>query len=201
MKFTSGTLQTGRAELSELPALCGKTVSVHGAVHAIRDMGGVTFLMLRKKDGVLQCVFSPEVELPCDESAVVVTGLVRAEPRAPGGYELSAQSIEVLSIPAEAMPVPVSKWKLKLNLDTELGLRPVVLRNLRERSIFKIQEGIVRGFRDYLHNEGFTEIHTPKIVHARRGGRVQHLQTGLLRPQGVPRPVPADLQADHGWGV
>lgn len=62
--------------------------------------------------------------------------------------------------------MPVSKYKLNLNLDTELALRPVVLRNLRKRSVFKIQEGIVRGFRDYLTGQGFTEIHTPKIVHA-----------------------------------
>ena len=166
MKTMTGTLETGRLELAELPSRCGQTVRVHGAVHSLRELGGVTFLTLRKRDGVLQCVCPPELELPGEESAVIVTGIVRQEPRAPGGYEVQAQSVEVLSRPAEPMPVPVSKYKLNLNLDTELALRPVVLRNLRKRSVFKIQEGIVRGFRDYLTGQGFTEIHTPKIVHA-----------------------------------
>lgn len=62
------------------------------------------------------------------------------------------------------MPIAVSKWKLNTSLETKLALRPVSLRNVRERAKFKIQEGIVRGFRDYLFSRGFTEIHTPKIV-------------------------------------
>ena len=48
----------------------------------------------------------------------------------------------------------------------ELGLRPVVLRHLRERSVFKVQECLGRAFREYLQGQGFTEVHTPKIVHA-----------------------------------
>ena len=62
------------------------------------------------------------------------------------------------------MPIPISKWKMNTSLETKLALRPVSLRNVRERAKFKIQEGIVRGFRDYLFTQGFTEIHTPKIV-------------------------------------
>ncbi|MGN1003188.1 MAG: aspartate--tRNA(Asn) ligase [Oscillospiraceae bacterium] len=166
MQFTTGTHCTDRAELRDLPELVGRTVSVHGAVHALRDMGGITFLTLRKRDGVLQCVCDPKLLPPPEESTVVVTGTVRAEERAPGGYELQVCAIQTLSRPAEPMPVPVNKWKLKLNLDTELSLRPVVLRNLKMRSVFKIQEGLTRAFRDYLTGQGFTEIHTPKIVHA-----------------------------------
>ena len=148
--------------------LDGQTVTVQGAVHALRELGGITFLTLRMRDGALQCVCTPEVgpEGLCEECTVRIGGRVRAEERAPGGRELAAESIEILSRPAQAMPVPVSKWKLDLNLDTELSLRPVVLRSLRERSVFKIQEGISRAFREYLTGEGFTEIHTPKIVHA-----------------------------------
>ena len=62
------------------------------------------------------------------------------------------------------MPINVNKWKLTSNLETILELRPIALRNLRERAKFKIQEAIVRGFRDYLFTEGFTEVRTPKIV-------------------------------------
>ena len=97
---------------------------------------------------------------------MAVTGILRAEPRAPGGVELSARAVEVLSRPAAPMPVPVSKAKLNVGLDTGLGLRPVLLRNLRERSVFRVQAGLSRAFREYLQSQGFTEIHTPKIVHA-----------------------------------
>lgn len=62
--------------------------------------------------------------------------------------------------------MPINKYKMKLNLDTELSLRPLVLRNLRTRSVFRIQEGICRAFHEHLQGQGFTEIHTPKIVHA-----------------------------------
>ncbi|MCD8382508.1 MAG: aspartate--tRNA(Asn) ligase [Clostridiales bacterium] len=171
MKFVTGTLKTGRRELSELKtgAYDGQSVAVHGAVHSKRPMGeGLTFLTLRKRDGVLQCVCGAGIDLSSvsEESAVVVTGTLRREQRAPGGMEIQVEDIQVLSSPAEPMPVPVNRWKLNLNLDTELALRPLVLRNLRKRSVFKIQEGLGRAFREYLSGEGFTEIHTPKIVHA-----------------------------------
>ena len=148
--------------------LDGQTITVQGAVHALRELGGITFLTLRMRDGALQCVCGPEREPEglCEECAVRITGTVRPEERAPGGRELAAESIEILSRPAQAMPVPVSKWKLDLNLDTELSLRPVVLRSPRERAVFRIQAAVCRAFREYLDKEGFTEIHTPKIVHA-----------------------------------
>ena len=60
------------------------------------------------------------------------------------------------------MPLPIAKWKLNTSLDAKLNMRSVSLRNIKERAKFKIQEGIVRGFRDFLYQEGFTEIHTPK---------------------------------------
>ncbi|MGI5962800.1 MAG: aspartate--tRNA(Asn) ligase [Lawsonibacter sp.] len=148
--------------------LDGETVTLHGAVHALRELGGIAFVTLRLRDGAVQCVCPPErvPEELMEECAVSLTGLVREEKRAPGGREIAVEKLEILSRPTQAMPVPLAKRKLNLNLDTELSLRPVVLRNLRERSVFKIQEGLSRAFREYLTTQGFTEIHTPKIVHA-----------------------------------
>ncbi|MEM5780129.1 MAG: amino acid--tRNA ligase-related protein, partial [Lawsonibacter sp.] len=169
MEFVTG-VQTELIRFRDIASgsLDGRSASVKGAVHALRELGGVNFITLRLRDGALQCVCAPEA-LPeglCEECTVCVTGVFRREDRAPGGHELAAESVRVLSRPAEAMPVPVSKRRLNLNLDTELGLRPVALRNLRLRSVFKVQEGISRAFREYLTREGFTEVHTPKIVHA-----------------------------------
>ena len=94
----------------------GKEVTVNGAVHKIRDMGDVAFVVLRKSEGLLQTVYEDGVtdislkELQ-EEDTVCVTGVVAKE----------------------------------------------------ERAKFRIQEGIIRGFRDFLHEQGFTEIHSPKI--------------------------------------
>ncbi len=143
-------------------------VNLHGAVHLLRDMGGLVFLTLRLARGSVQCVCPPDI-LPeglCEECTVELSGAVREEPRAPGGFELAVERLTVLSRPAAPMPVSLAKRKLELHLDTELPLRPAVLRHPRERAVFKLQEGLVRAFRDYLSGEGFTEVHTPKIVHA-----------------------------------
>lgn len=169
MEFVTG-VQTELIRFRDIASgsLDGRSASVKGAVHALRELGGVNFITLRLRDGALQCVCAPEA-LPeglCEECTVCVAGVLRREDRAPGGHELAAESVRVLSRPAEAMPVPVSKRRLNLNLDTELGLRPVALRNLRLRAVFKVQEGVSRAFREYLTREGFTEVHTPKIVHA-----------------------------------
>ena len=170
MEFLAGGRQSLRLEWKDIMggAHRNETVQVSGMVHAKRPMGGgLTFLKLRKRDGVLQCTCDGlDLSQVPEEAAVVVTGTLRDEPRAPGGVELAARAVKVLSRPAEPMPVPVAKAKLHLNLDTELSLRPVLLRNLRERSIFQIQAGLCRAFREYLQGQGFTEIHTPKIVHA-----------------------------------
>lgn len=171
MEFLKGMKKTERLELKDIigGAHRNETVQVSGMVHAKRPVGGgLTFLKLRKRDGLLQCTCGERVDVSKvpEESAVVVTGRLREELRALGGVELVAEGIEVLSRPAAVMPVPIPKAKLNVNLDTELGLRPVVLRHLRERSVFRVQECLGRAFRDYLRDQGFTEIHTPKIVHA-----------------------------------
>ncbi len=169
MKFATGESKTA-IQYQDLAGggLNNQSVTLHGAVHALRDMGGISFLTLRMAQGTVQCVAAPG-QLPeglCEECTVSLTGTVCAEPRSPGGFEIHLEKLDILSRPAEPMPVPVSKRKLNLNLDTELSLRPLVLRELRHRAVFRVQEGICRAFRDYLHGQGFTEIHTPKIVHA-----------------------------------
>ena len=147
----------------------GKEIRMNGAVHTIRHMGEVAFVILRKSRGLVQCVYEAGItdfdirELK-EESAVEVMGVVKAEERAPQGFEIRLKEIRVLSRPAEPLPLAVSKWKLNTSLETKLSLRPISLRNVRERAKFKIQEGMVRGFRDYLLSRDFTEIRTPKIV-------------------------------------
>lgn len=169
MKFVTGEsrkLTTDR-EIAE-GGLNNRLVTLHGAVHLLRDMGGVSFLTLRMARGSIQCVCAPDL-LPQglrEECCVELSGTLREEPRAPGGVEVAVETITLLSAPAAPMPVSLGKKKLGLHLDTELPLRPAILRHPCQRAVFKLQEGLARAFRDYLTGEGFTEVHTPKIVHA-----------------------------------
>lgn len=170
MEFVSGVKRKETLEIGELLAgdYTGKEVKVNGAVHTIRDMGDVAFVVLRKREGLLQCVFEEgvtdfDIKTLKEASTVEVEGVVAVEDRAPNGIEVRLKTIQVLSEPTEPMPLPISKWKLNTSLEAKLAMRPISLRNVRERAKFKIQEGIVRGFREFLFKEGFTEIRTPKI--------------------------------------
>lgn len=171
MEFISGVMKKNTLEIGELLTgdYLGKTVTVNGAVHTIRDMGEVAFVVLRKREGLLQTVYEEgktqfNIRDLKENATVEITGILAEEERAPGGIEVRLNSIRILSEPKEPMPIAINKWQLKSHLETLIDLRPVSLRNVRERAKFKIQEGIVRGFRDFLHLEGFTEIRTPKIV-------------------------------------
>ncbi len=170
MEFMTGVKKPDTLELQELyeESMVGKTVRVNGAVHTIRDMGEVAFVILRKRDGLLQCVYEEETAgfdlKDLKEAATVeAEGILEKEERAPGGIEIRLTGIKILSLPDAPMPLPVAKWKLNTSLEAKLNMRSVSLRNIRERAKFKLQEGIVRGFRDFLYEQGFTEIHTPKI--------------------------------------
>ena len=171
MEFLTGVKEKEVVGIQEIldQDYVGKTVRMNGAVHNIRDMGEVAFVILRKAEGLVQCVFEEgKTEFSLkelkEESAVEVTGVVATEERAPHGFEIRLQTIRVLSEPSEGMPIAINKWKMNTSLETKLGLRPISLRNVRERAKFKIQEGVVRGFREFLSSQGFTEVHTPKIV-------------------------------------
>lgn len=142
-----------------------RAVTLHGMVHALRDLGGVTFLTLRTREGLVQYVCPRRPEGVREECAVSVSGVLRPESRAPGGAELAEARCTVLSRPAAPPPVPLSK-KSSLSMDTELSLRPVTLRAPRARAVFRIQAAVCRAFREFLQGEGFTEIHTPKLGRA-----------------------------------
>ena len=115
----------------------------------------------------MQCVFEEGVtafdlkELK-EASAVEVLGTIRKEERAAHGIEIRLKEIKVLSEPDEPLPLPISKWKLNTSLSETEHASDLSSKCQRTCEI-KIQEGLVRGFRDFLYEQGFTEIHTPKL--------------------------------------
>ena len=170
MEFVTGVKKKESLELSELleEGRIGTEVKVNGAIHTIRDMGTIAFIILRKREGLVQCVYEENISKfdlkdVKEADTVEVTGVLAESAKAPNGIEIRLGELKILSEPAEPMPLPIAKWKLNTSLEAKLNYRPISLRNIRERAKFRIQEGIVRGFRDFLYKEGFTEIHTPKI--------------------------------------
>ena len=171
MEYLTGVKPKETKEISELleQTEAGTKVKVNGAVHTIRDMGTVAFVILRKREGLLQCVYeegSADFELKdMKEAATVeVEGILEENEKAPNGIEIRMESVKILSEPEdEMMPLAISKWKLNTSLEAKLNYRSISLRNIRERAKFRIQEGLTRAFRDFLYSQEFTEIHTPKI--------------------------------------
>ena len=169
MEFITGLKQQEEAELEDLlKAEGGTTIILEGAVHSIRDMGEIAFVILRKREGLIQTVWEEgKTDMELSEiregDYIHVTGQIKDEERAPHGKEVRLSTIRHLSHVSCPLPLPIDKWKLNTSLEAKLDRRSLSLRNIRERARFHIQEGIVRGFRDFLYEQGFTEIHTPKI--------------------------------------
>ncbi|MBT9138342.1 MAG: Aspartate--tRNA(Asp/Asn) ligase [Syntrophomonadaceae bacterium] len=153
----------------EVKEYIGKEVLLQGWVHRIRQLGQVSFIILRDRSGIVQTVAEEGVvAFPglSNESIVIIRGKVSADARAPGGVEVRVRDIDILSQALDTPPIEINKKidLLKTNLDTLLTFRAVCLRNPDILSIFKVQAELIRAFRQFLIQENFTEIHTPKIV-------------------------------------
>ncbi len=144
-------------------------IYTHGTIYSIRDIGGITFIVLRKINGLIQCVYDKtgaedEKDILRVENSIRVKGDLVENEKAPHGVEIRVSEIELISVPDSELPIKVSDNKLSIALENEIAVRPIVLRNERRRSTFKLEEGLVRGFRKYLESNDFTEIFSPKIV-------------------------------------
>lgn len=165
MKKIEGNV-TKTLEAEELETCLGQTIQIYGSIYKVRKMKGFSFVLLRTKRNVIQCVTSGNMELPTEESCVLITANVIEEARSKRGYELHIKEIEVLSTPAEMSPIVINQKEVDTSIENILDYRLLTLRNEKQRAIFKLQEGICQAFREFLKQEHFTEIHTPKIVKA-----------------------------------
>ncbi len=172
MERIDGTIKKTTVDFADFKDYDGQVVTIKGYIHRIREMTGFSFVLIRTSKEIIQCVYSPDFsdyrwdDRLIEESCVKITGKVVSSKDAKGNlrYELQIHDIQVLSIPASQLPIVINKKQLdNIQLNTILDLRPISMRNPKERAIFKIQEGIARGFRQFLGQNGFTEIRSPKI--------------------------------------
>ena len=167
----NGEIKTNTVAYADFEKYENQIVTIKGTIHNIRMMSDFAFVIVRTARETIQCVYaesfsdyrmSDEVK---EECAAKITGKIVAGETKDGGkrYELQIHDIQLLSHPADIPPVVITKKQVNCDLSTNLDYRPVTLRNPKERAIFKLQEGIARGFREFLSSQGFTEIRSPKI--------------------------------------
>lgn len=168
MKTTQTLIPEVSAEQLMQGEFLEKQIRIHGSIYKIRKMSGFAFVLLRTKREIIQCVYGEFSNFALselsEESCVIFTADVVKEERSKTGFELRLRSVEILSTPAAELPIVIHNKLVDTSLENKLDFRPITLRNEKERAIFKIQEGICRGFREFLYEQNFTEIHTPKIV-------------------------------------
>ena len=155
----------------------GQKVTLQGWVHARTDKGKLHFVQLRDGAGIVQCVaFQNEVpdsvfetaRKLAQESAVVVTGTVRADERAPGvpgGYEVGVADIQLLQT-VEEYPITPKEHGVEFLLDR----RHLWIRSSRQWAILRVRATVMRTIRAWLDENGFVEISTPIITPAAAEG-------------------------------
>lgn len=156
----------------------GKDVTISGWLHKKRLLGGLTFINVRDRSGLVQVVVEDKKEAEKLRGMQIgtvldVAGKAVAEERAPGGAELHSPKLNILVPVTDEPPIEIDKpiSHKSENLDTLLDNRPITLRNLQEQAIFKIQAKVLEAFREYFAANDFTEINSPKLLaEATEGG-------------------------------
>lgn len=153
-------------QISSLPDFTNQEVTLLGWLYGTRSSGKIVFLQMRDGTGICQCMveasvpeaFQKAVELT-HESSFTATGIVRAEPRAPGGFEIKVSSISVIQ-KAEGYPIT----RKAHGIDFLMNHRHLWLRSRRQTIILRIRHTIVQTIRDFFNDRGFTLIDTPILI-------------------------------------
>jgi len=157
-----------RITIGDASKHAGETVSIPGWLYNLRKSGKIVFPLLRDGTGLMQCVAVksalPEAVFDAikdltQESSVVFTGKIRADQRAPGGFEMDVESVEVLQHIPESDPYPITPKDH--GTDFLMDHRHLWLRSHRQHAILGVRHEVIRAVRDYFDSHGFTLVDTP----------------------------------------
>ena len=147
----------------------GEKVRLEGWVNTVRDHGKITFIDLRDRSGVIQCV-GTSLEHVSPESVIEIVGSVAARPEKlvnskikTGGVEIQIEELKVIS-PAAELPFDMGTEDLNLDLPTLLDFRSLTLRHKKQQAIFKLQAVLINAFREALTKKDFVEFQAPSII-------------------------------------
>ncbi len=151
----------------------GQTVQLRGWLHNLRRSGKILFPTFRDGTGFMQGVVvkaavAPETFESCrhltQESAVEVTGNLRKDDRAPGGFEMEVSDIRILQQVSPEDPFPITPKEH--GVDFLMSQRHLWLRSRRQQAILRVRHEVIRAVRDYFDNNGFTLVDTPVLTPA-----------------------------------
>jgi aspartyl-tRNA synthetase len=146
---------------------------IAGFVQTIRDQGNIKFLHVRDITGVIQAVVLKhnnqaleESKKLTHESVIEITGHVKEEKQAPGGFEIEAKEIKILSLASPELPIPVMEKGQQNETEQSIRLdwRWIDLRKPQGALTFKVWTELEDAFRDYWTKNGYIEIHSPKLI-------------------------------------
>ena len=157
-----------RITISEASKYVDQTVEIPGWLYNLRKSGKIVFPILRDGTGLMQCV-ALKSSLPeevfetlkhlTQESSLIVQGRIRAESRAPGGYEMDVESVEILQKVSEEDPYPITPKDH--GVDFLMDHRHLWLRSQRQHAIIRVRHEIISAVRNYFDSHGFTLVDTP----------------------------------------
>jgi asparaginyl-tRNA synthetase len=159
--------------ISEIGKHDGQTVTIRGWLYNLRESGKLLFPQFRDGSGVIQGVVpknavTPEVfeaiKTLTQESSVIVEGKVRADKRAPGGYELDVANVQVVQRVPESDPYPITPKEH--GTDFLMEHRHLWVRSQRQAAILRVRAEIIKAARDYFDERGFTLTDPPIITPA-----------------------------------
>ncbi len=149
----------------------GKEILMQGWLHKKRLLGGLVFILLRDRGGLIQILIEDKTEADKLDGLQIgtvleVVGIVTAEERAPDKVEIHNPKITIMLPVLEASPIEIDKplSHKSDNLDTLFEYRVLGVRNINEGKVFKIRSELNRYIREFLQKNEFVEIQTPKIL-------------------------------------
>ncbi|MGH9713726.1 MAG: asparagine--tRNA ligase [Candidatus Acidiferrales bacterium] len=167
----------------------GRSVKIHGWLYNLRESGKLLFPIFRDGTGIIQGVVSQRENLAAfdalkgltQESSAIVTGIIQAEPRAPGGHELHISAIEVVQRVSESEPYPI---QLKEHgVDFLLDKRHLWIRTPRQAAILRIRAEAERAGRNFLDSQGYTLTDTPIFTPAACEGTTTLFEVNYIDDQ------------------
>ncbi|MFB6213025.1 MAG: aspartate--tRNA(Asn) ligase [Candidatus Nanohaloarchaea archaeon] len=152
------------------PGMDGEQVTVAGWAHEIRDLGGLTFVIIRDREGKIQATFKEDDDEELFEKAqdigredvVQVTGIVEETDQAPGDRELKPTGLEILGEAESPLPMDVSK-NIDSDLATRLDNRFMDLRRPEKHAIFSLKSHLVEAMEEWFDQNEYIRIQTPLI--------------------------------------
>ena len=156
------------ATIADASRHIGETVQIRGWLYNLRKSGKIVFPIVRDGTGLMQCV-AVKSALPealfetikdlTQESSIMVTGKIRAEQRAIGGYEMDVEDVEVVQRVPESDPYPITPKEH--GIEFLMDHRHLWLRSQRQHAIIRVRHEVIRAVREYFDSHGFTLVDTP----------------------------------------